>query len=67
MAMQAEAWGTQTELIAQLVELFAIKAAGMQTKGEPRRIERPEFLTRPQSQGDGFAHALNVLKSTALP
>lgn len=66
------AWPAATELLAQLVEITAVVAADMRLKGEPRKIPRPEFLTRSSHRDadgagrrDGYAHAVGVLKATS--
>lgn len=68
---QAQAWDSQTELIAQLLEVTRIMAADMRTKGEPQKVERPEFLTRPPVRpGDrdaAFKQAISLLKATSRP
>lgn len=64
-----------TELLAQLVEISAVLAANMHLKGDPRKIPRPEFLTRgggtaaageggARRRPDGFKQAIGVLQAT---
>jgi hypothetical protein len=71
---EAVAWPAATELLAQLVELTAIVAADMRLKGDPRKIPRPEFLTRGDGAAggggaagrrDGFKQAIGVLKASS--
>jgi hypothetical protein len=62
----------KTELLAQLIDMTAIRASEMKltlTGGQPPKVERPEFLTRPAATtGDRsaeLARAVGVLKGSA--
>lgn len=56
-------WTNDTELLAQILEVGSVIASRHQM-AKPREIPRPDWMT-PSQGGNGFQHAINVLRSTA--
>jgi hypothetical protein len=75
-AAELDAWDTETELLAKLVDLASIMAARHVLTGEPPRVPRPDWLGRPAAgphrggqpgpaSPDGYAQAINVLRASS--